>query len=384
MKILMLSHEYPPIGGGGATACRELAARFARDGHRVTVITAGFGALTGGETTPEGAKIIRLPARRRYADHCGFPEMLDYLCRAVRAAVRHEKNGPDDLCLCFFGIPAGPAALYLKKKFGIPYVVRFGGGDIPGFQDRFRLLYRLLSGPLRLIWKEAAALVANSEGLRKTALDFCDRYPVRVIANGVDSAAFLRSDRPEDPEVLRLLSVCRIIERKGLQDVIEALPMLEERTGRRVAYTIVGDGPYREKLENLARERGVCDRVTFTGQKKREEVLPYYRNADVFCCPSRKEGMPNTVLEAMACGLPVIIRADSQGAKELIADNGAAAEGDFGEALASLLLRPAQERARMGLAGRRRAQEEFSWDRTAALYGELFEKITARGEEGHA
>ena len=378
MKILMLSHEYPPVGGGGATACRELAARFARHGHEVTVITAGFEGLTGKEVTPDGATILRLPVRRRYADHCSFMEMLDYLLHAVKKAWERERRAPSDACLCFFGIPAGPVAWYLKKAFALPYVVRFGGGDIPGFQDRFRLLYRLLQFPVRLVWKEASALAANSEGLRKTALNFCGKYPVVVIPNGVDTAVFTPGSRGGEPGTVRLLSVCRIVKRKGLQDVIRAMPSLEKAAGRPVRLTIVGDGPYRENLEQLARETGVADRVVMAGICRREEVPAFYRDADIFCFPSYREGMPNTVLEAMACGLPVVMREECQGAWELVQGNGVLSKGDYGEALAAFMRLPAETWEKMGRISRQRA-EGFSWEITASRYERLLEEAAQEG-----
>ncbi len=72
----------------------------------------------------------------------------------------------------FFGIPSGPLGLYLKRKYEIPYVIRFGGGDIPGFQDRFSVIYKLIGPAIKAIWRNSDALVVNSSGLRKMALDY--------------------------------------------------------------------------------------------------------------------------------------------------------------------------------------------------------------------
>lgn len=95
-----------------------------------------------------------------------------------------------DICLTFFGIPSGPLALHLKRKYRLPYVVRFGGGDIPGAQKRFRYLYAVLAPAVRAVWKNAGRLIANSEGLKKRALAFESRYAVDIIENGVDNSFF--------------------------------------------------------------------------------------------------------------------------------------------------------------------------------------------------
>ena len=80
----------------------------------------------------------------------------------------------------FLGIPSGPIGLYLKKRYGLPYVIRFGGGDIPGAQKRFSLLYKILSPAIRSIWRNADALVANSEVLKQKALRYENRYPIEI------------------------------------------------------------------------------------------------------------------------------------------------------------------------------------------------------------
>ena len=163
--------------------------------------------------------------------------------------------------------------------------------------------------------------------------------------------------------------------------MIPHLRQIAKTTGRRVTLTIVGDGPYRQELKSLARESGAKELVHFTGFKSREELPEIYREADLFICPSVKEGMPNTVLEAMASGLPVIMRADCQGAFELVKGNGVLAEGDFAKALTDMILTGRQNLAQMGMEGRRRALEEFSWEAAAVKYEELFKRVQRETDE---
>ena len=172
MKILVISHEYPPIGGGGANACFFLTREFARQGHQVTIVTAQFENLPQLETTDDGVQIFRVVCKRKNKEKSSFQEMLSYLISAWRKTEKLLKTEKYDKCLVFFGIPSGPLALHLKHKYRIPYIVRFGGGDIPGAQKRFKYVYKVLSPILRSIWKNADGLIANSEGLRARALAF--------------------------------------------------------------------------------------------------------------------------------------------------------------------------------------------------------------------
>ena len=386
MKILIVSHEYPPVGGGGANACMYLSREYAKAGHEVTIITVWYDGLPEEETINQYGKAIhitRLKAKRAHKEHCIFTEMLDFLLKCNKTADRYVRSAisegnPYDICQVFFGIPSGPVGYRLKKKYRLPYVIRFGGGDIPGFQDRFAAVYKLIGPAIRVIWKNADALVANSEGLKKLAEEFCDRYPIRIFPNGVDTEVF-RPDSSRQPEdgTVKLLFVSRLIERKGLQYVIPHLSKLEQESKKKIALTIVGDGPYRETLERLTEETNAKEMVVFAGQKDKAELLPYYQSADIFIFPSRKEGMPNTVLEAMACGLPVVM-SPCQGSTELIDGNGIIADSDltrFCESVLKMITADQGQLRIMSEQSRQRAMDIFSWKSVADNYTALFEQI---------
>lgn len=374
MNILCINHEFPPVGGGGATACAHIAAELVRAGHRVTVITCAFGEDP--PTDPDGVRVLRVRCRRENPHSASFVEMASFLIAAFRRLPSVLRaDGPFDHLLVFFGIPSGPVGWYCKKRWKIPYTVRLGGGDIPGTQDRFTAVYRVIAPFLRAIWRGADHVVANSEGLRLRAAAFYDGAQLAVICNGADVEV---SDeppaRPQD-DTLRMVSVARIVERKGIQFAVQALPEIVRRTEGRVHYTVVGDGPYRAEVEALAASLGVSGYLTVTGMVDRASVRPLLRESDVYLLPSLWEGMPNAVLEAMAEGLPVIMTS-CEGSDELVDQNGMVVDlkGDIPAQIAqaaTLLQQDPGLRARMGVSGRAMVLDRFSWARTAQAYVDM-------------
>ncbi|SHN65859.1 Glycosyltransferase involved in cell wall bisynthesis [Butyrivibrio hungatei DSM 14810] len=375
MKILIVSHEYPPVGGGGANACMHLAKEYSAAGHEVHIVTVWYQGEAEQEHLGENIDIYRLRSKRTRLEQCSFKEMLDFLFKAVAFTDKLEKKEKFDICQIFFGIPSGPIGYYLKKKYRLPYVIRFGGGDIPGFQDRFTKVYKLIGPAIKLIWKNADALVANSRGLQKMAYDFCDKYDIRIIPNGAEIMQ-CESGHQSDESIVHLLFVSRLIERKGVQDILPQLPTVVQacnQKGRKIVLDIVGDGPYRPELENIVKTYKLDNIVRFHGQKNKSELPQYYSESDIFVFPSRKEGMPNVVLEAMSYGLPIIMT-PCQGSEELIQGNGyIEATRGFSEKITELVL-DEDKRKLFGERSKERIKD-LSWSNVANAYIKVFDQI---------
>ncbi|MDO4515042.1 MAG: glycosyltransferase family 4 protein [Lachnospiraceae bacterium] len=370
MHLLVVSHEFPPIGGGGANACYFLTTEFVKQGHSVTVVTASYQNLPTEESI-NGVRILRVKAKREKKETSTFAEMLSYLISAfskVKALVREETY---DHCVVFFGIPSGPLGWYLKKRYQIPYTIRLGGGDIPGAQKRFAIIYKILSPMIRSIWRNADHLIANSEGLREKAYGYEKRYPIGIISNGVDGDFFCADTKREhESDCCRLLFVSRLIEGKGLQYVIPHMEKINRESGKYVQLTIVGDGPYREELQRLVEQNNVEKFVEFVGMKTKEELLPYYQQADLFILPSLSEGMPNVVLEAMATGLPIVMT-PCGGSKEMIHGNGVIAPIDDFVMQVIELCKDEEKREAFGICSAKLTKERFAWNAKASEYLDL-------------
>ncbi|APZ44667.1 glycosyl transferase family 1 [Acidihalobacter ferrooxydans] len=226
-------------------------------------------------------------------------------------------RGPFDLIDAHYFYPDGVAAVWLGQRLGKPVVVTSRGTDVNWIPR-----YRAPRAQLRWAARRAAGLISVSaalgEHLRALGVS---RERITVLRNGVDLDTF----RPlsEAGAALRhklglsapvLLSVGSLIERKGHHLSIEALRGLPGAT-----LLIAGEGPLRPQLERQAEVAGVADRVRFLGPVAHADLPRYYSAADVFVLASSREGMPNVVLEALACGVPVAA-CNAEGVSELLAE----------------------------------------------------------------
>lgn len=308
MRILMINHEFPPVGGGGGKVTYFISKNLARSGHDVSVITSQFKDLPRFERL-NGFEVHRVPVLRKSTEVCGVHEMLTFVLSASLYSLRFVKEFSPDIVHVFFGIPSGPVAYLLKKLRDLPYVLFLGGRDVPSPHPDppfYRLIYSILGPAIKSIWGNAKAVVACSEGLKELALKTDDRTPIHVIPDGVDLNKFHPVERSADPEKVKLLAIGRMIPRKGFDFLIRSLPEVMKSARRDFHVEIVGDGPMRSELTCLTGQLGVQQKVVFAGTVPYDQLAEKYQKANVFVLPSLAEGMPLVVLEAMASGLPII------------------------------------------------------------------------------
>jgi glycosyltransferase involved in cell wall biosynthesis len=300
--------------------------------------------------------------------------------RSVLSAVSEVRRNFDfDLVDAHFVYPDGFAAARLARHFGRPLVVSARGSDINQFRA-FPLIRRQIQSTLA----EAAGIIAVSSALRDSMVELgTPRDRIAVIPNGVDSGRFHPIPKEEARATLGLppgpmvLCVGHLNANKGFHLVVDAVASLAAEGGMKELHlAIVGDGPFRAELERTIRARGATDRVRLVGHTSHDALRLWYGAADVFCLASEMEGMPNAVLEALACGVPVVATA-AGGIPEIITSTeiGILSERN-GSALASALgtaLGRSWDRAKIAAVARER-----TWDRTAAVVRRVFEKVLAR------
>jgi len=276
------------------------------------------------------------------------------------------------------------AALLAGRIRRVPVVAKMVGAGPGGDLDRLR---QTTGGSLLLkLLRTLDVVIAPSPSCRVELL--AAGFPaerIRVIANGVDTAAF----RPEPtgggaaPAGVDVGPVVvftgRLIEAKGLLEFLEAWP-LPLREVPRAHLVLVGDGTDREALCARARALGVAERVHLAGWV--EDVVPFLWAADAFALPSHTEGMPNGALEAMATGLPCV--ATSVGAVAEVLDGGAGILVPPGHpsALAEALtgvLGHAGGATRLGAAARARIESRFTLEQMLAKYEVLYRSLSRKG-----
>jgi L-malate glycosyltransferase len=368
MKILMLNYEYPPLGGGAANATAHVLREFAKEGGVSIDLVTSSTDRQRGEEFSDSIRIHFLDIGKGDNPHFQTNrELLSYSWRAYRYAKRLVARQSYDVVHAFFGIPCG----YVARRLKLPYVVSLRGSDVPFYNERFKHLDRLLFKRMSIgIWKEARHVVANSKGLRDLAQQSAPSQKIEVIHNGVDTETF--RPRKTVGNGLRVLCVSRLIGRKGIEYLIRAVAAIRDEE---VVLTLVGKGSQEEELKELTRVLDIENRVRFTGAVEHAATVSLYQESDVFVLPSLNEGMSNTVLEAMACGLPIVMT-NTGGAAELVRD------GENGFLIEKRSAADIEKKLRLyaaepGLCERhggesRRIAEGMNWQSAAEAYQHLY------------
>ena len=375
MRILLINYEYPPIGGGAATATQALGSCFIELGHEVAVLTSGIGDHVG-EKMENGARIIRLDIRRARNDRASIAEMLGFLWRGALTLPRVYRSSRPDFAIVFFAVPCGPLGWFLNLRYKVPYIVSLRGGDVPGFLPELDRFHSILAPIRRRCLRRAQSVVANSPSLVELAQQ-ADGGSVTMIPNGVDTDRFSpRTDRTPR-NIFRFIFVGRLTAQKRLALTLQTFKRLHDQCANRESLhlSVVGDGPLRSELEHAAAQLGIAEYVQWHGWLARELLCELYRDADCLIHASSIEGMSNTVLEGMASGLP-IISSDGPGNRDIVIDgeNGLVFPVDNADAFLEAMVSVTSDKdllERLGRASRSRALNYHSWRAAAQAYSSL-------------
>lgn len=318
MRIVFLTHNYPRHPGDVAGAFLEpLAVALGRAGHDVRVV-APSDRGRGGEEVVQGVRIRRVryaPAAREQYAYTGTmqaavrsPRGLTALLglhRALRQAAREEAHGdPATVVHAHWWIPAGLAAPPER-----PTVLTVHGTD--GMLLARSGIGRWLAGP---VFRRARVITTVSSALARTVATATGLRPdrLRIQPMPVDTSGWEWSRGGGG-----CLVVARLTAQKRVSLVLEALGLLR-RVGRTPACTIVGDGPERSTLEQLAGETEVASQVRFTGQLPAERVRQLLMEADLAVAPFKNEGFGLAAAEALMAGVPVVACEDGGGVLDIV------------------------------------------------------------------
>ncbi|MHC4075397.1 MAG: glycosyltransferase family 4 protein [Planctomycetota bacterium] len=370
----MLNYEFPPIGGGAANAHLYLLKEYAqKDNLIVDVLTSGSKPRFITENFSKNITIYKVGIHKKNLHYWRKTEVLEWLFKARSTYGKLLQDNKYDLVHAFFGFPSGWLCYRTADK--LPYIISLRGSDVPGYNVRLGLDYKILAGLFRRIWKNASAIVTNSKGLRELALKFMPQAKIDVIYNGVDTPKFNPSKNKKPHKPLRLLTVGRLIRRKRIDLLIEAISELN-KDGFAAELNIAGQGNLMNELIALAERLKITDKINFLRRVPPDQMPEIYRNNDIFLMSSMHEGMSNAMLEAMASGLP-IITTRCEGAEELITDNGVVVEQPQAQSIADAVQCLAKNKESynlMSTAARKQA-ENFTWHNVAEQYMHCYKKI---------
>ena len=385
MKIAIVIHEYPPIGGGAATAAKATAKAMVELGHEVLVITAGGRGL-GVSESHDGVRVERLPSIRLRDLAPSAVELLSF-CASARVLLRRRlRQFAADGVLVYFAVPAGAFAVPAARALGIPVIVSLRGSDVPGFADG-RLdgpLGRLVHPIIKRTLRRASAVSPNSQVLEDLMARLMPELAgaMRQVRNGVDRSLIASHTARSLGDELVIVQLGQLIRRKRVSMVLRAVASLAKK-GLGVRFLVIGDGPLRTELEGEAASLGIAALVRFAGRMPRTDVPAALRSSDVFAMASAAEGMSNAVMEAMAAGLAIVTTRNGSDDIVTRADAGLVVDVDdeaaFQSRLEELCTQP-QLREQLAQNGLEYAST-MTWERCASRYIELFHELVQPADQ---
>ncbi len=389
----MVSYACPPDFSGAALQLWRLALAVREAGVNVTIVAANDGSPKLGEEFVQGIRVVRVPAcgPRRWRPLVFAATVLGYLlfhrreCDIVHA---HHAAWP--------ALASVLAGRLLGKKSIVKMTLL---GDDDPMTIRRRRLGRLRLGVLSL---SDVVISLSAELNRSYAESGLSLSKLRWIPNGVDTTRFCPVPAAErqqirerlglpNPELL-VTYVGVICPRKGVDWLLQAWRLVAQRQHRSLLVLV---GPWSGNLSEISesfvgelrsflRENNMESRVLFVG--RRDNVWDYLQASDAFVLPSRAEGLPNTLLEAMACGLPCIATRVG-GITDVVTNevDGLLCEVGDVEKLANQVQGLAEDAARaqrIGVTARSTVERKFSMERVANTYSEMYRELSGGCDDG--
>jgi len=331
MKLLIYTHEFPPFLGGLATTSYKLAKGIGDSTIEVVVLAPGYSSNDKAVDENLPTRVIRvLGLGNKWVKKIPFMESFLGWIFLIKTLITEK---PDTV---LFITEEAEVVGGLLPFFSFHSVVRIAGSGITTCFYGNRFTKRILRFPMRRLYDKSKMIIAVSNSTKELVQSVgVPQGKIEVLYNGVENYMLakepdiiavdkLREKYGIEHEDKVLLTVARVLPRKGQDTVIKALPIVLKEFPR-LKYMIVGEGRYRAQFLELAREKDVSESVIFTGGVVHEETINFFDMADIFIMPNRYwnnkiEGLPNALIEASARGVP-LIAGDHGGSKEAVRNN---------------------------------------------------------------
>lgn len=392
----MISHMYPsPVNPTGGIFVHEQVKALRDRGHDVRVVSPKGWAPPGlsrwssyRDVVPEDAVddvVVHYPRKLTLPGGRLGHRNADAFLLGIRGTVRRiHAEWPIDVIHAHMMVPDGWAAARMGHELGVPAVGTAHRADVldvpaQGAKARMRVAEAIQT-------LDAVVTVSRAIGDAADAIAR-PRRPITVVPNGADAQVFMPRDHAEarrrlgiPPEGPVISYVGKLVPRKGVDTLVEAMGILAARSAGAPRLVMAGIGGMREPLEQRAAELGVADRITWLGKVPHDDVGWVMSAGDVFVLPSLSEGLPTVVCEAMACGLPVVATA-VDGTPEIVDDPATGLlvqphdAGGLAAALARVLDHPDMARA-MAAEALRRSEAEYTWAANARRMEQVYAQVT--------
>lgn len=368
-RMLVVSFEFPPLGGGGAKVADGLVRRLVRQGYEIDLVTMGFRGLPRYEQR-DNLRIHRVPGIRRKQSMCRAHEMVPYIVLGTVKAWRLARANDYRVNHTHFILPDALISVFVKILEKVPFVTTAHGSDVPGYNpNRFKLMHKVLAPVWRWLTARIDCIICPSSFLERLIHKANPSARTLVIPNGIEPDRFT----PGLEKRKQVLCVTRMFERKGVQYLIDAF----KRVGRDDwTLKIVGDGPY---LETVRAKASGASNISVLGflENDSPELRKLYEESAIFSLPSASENFPIVLLEAMTAGSAVITTRGT-GCADVVGDSAElVAPGNTGELTAALerLIEDPVHRREIAARGRQRVEQQFSWEAVVNRHIALFDDV---------
>lgn len=379
MKVCFVSRRFFPAISGMSVYALNLLRELAAAGHDVTMLSqyrgdeAGTRIYGGGPPPPvDGVRVVGVEAR---GEQDGGDFERDVLELADLVVAEYERT-PFDVLHAQYGYPPGLAVLEAGRRLGLPSVVSIQGGDghwVGSCCATHRAAMRTVLGC-------ASAVLIGSPSFRDEVVDRlgCDPARFTIVPGGVDVQRFAPSSRRDANGTLTFVYHGRVDRRKGVLDLLEAIRDLED-----VRLLVSGIGPDLDAAAELASDLA---NVELTGYAGYEDVPAILRRGDAFVSPTYAEGFSNTILEAMASGLP-IVSTRSVGVVDCLRDedNALLVEPGDVDGLRGALVRLRDDgalRARLAAAALTEVRQRYAWSTVAGQIVDVYRQVAGAAPAG--
>jgi len=301
LKILVLNHEYPPVGGGGGKITQNLCEGLASQGYQIRILTTHFKHLPLYEKNE--VELYRVKAHRAQIFRASFQDMFLFICKSVLKGLRIIHSWKPDLIHAHFAVPAGAAAFLLSKMTGVPYILTIHGGDVPdAAPEKTAKWFKIVYPFSKIIWKNAKKVIAVSDYVKELAQEKYN-VPIQVIGNGINLEKYAPS-KFEQHTSPRIIFAGRLSPEKNPLAVVHSLSEIRDKNWECI---ILGDGVMMTDLRSLIHKKCLQDRIILKGWVTQGEVLQWMSESDILFMPSLMEGLPISGLQGLACGLAMVM-----------------------------------------------------------------------------